>query len=89
MEPADVFVLIKSLEKDLVKYYGKLKEISRLKEISDVFLAMETQFNAHVNKIDKQRQMESMVPLNVESIYNLHNKIKGSLFDKPSHEKDT
>ncbi|MFH2130020.1 MAG: hypothetical protein ABIK68_06570 [bacterium] len=88
MEPIDAFGLVKSLEKDLARFYRKLRNITQLKELSDVFQAMEQQSSAHADRIDDQCKVMANTPLDVESIYGLHNKIKSSLFEKLSHEKD-
>jgi rubrerythrin len=89
MEPSALFKLITSLEDDLARFYAKLKNISSLNEFVKVFEKMEQQSRGHSNKIQKDAFSFEVKPLDCQPIYELHNKIKKTLFDKVTTQNDT
>jgi hypothetical protein len=88
MNPIDLFEVIKMLEKDLAKFYEKLRNVTQFQEFVEVFDTMAKHSNAHSQAISSRYQSIKLPELNLESIYKLHNQIKKSLFDQVTSEQN-
>lgn len=88
MYPIDLFEVVRMLEKDLAKFYEKLRNVTQFQGFVDVFDAMAKHSNAHSKAISSKCQDIKIPELNIESIYKVHNKIKKSLFDQVTSEQD-
>ena len=76
------------LEKDLAKFYEKLRNVTQLNEFVDVFESMSKHSTAHSKNIASKYQKVKIPELEVESVYKVHSQIKKSLFEKVTSEQD-
>jgi len=89
MEPKILFKLITELEDNLSEFYAKLKNVSSLNEYVKIFELMEQQSEGHSKKIRNNAEISNVKPLDSQPIYQLHNEIKKSLFNKVTKQSDT
>ncbi|MBU3915477.1 hypothetical protein KKA14_08065 [bacterium] len=88
MIPKELFEIIKMLEKDLAKFYEKLRKVTQLNEFVEVFELMSKHSSAHSNSIESKFENIKIPELEVESVYKVHSQIKKSLFEKVTSEHD-
>lgn len=88
MDPINVLKVFVRLEKDIAAFYGKLKNVSTVREFVDTYEKMERQSSAHAENILKDYKAFRIPDLDISPLIVLHNHVKENLLEEIKNEGD-
>ncbi len=83
-----IFEFIAELERDLAAFYGRLKGLSRFGRSAEVFDFMKDHSEGHSRQIERMVQKHEKPSLDRGFFLQVHEQIKGSLFDEITSAED-
>ena len=86
MEPMQILKIFARLENDLSTFYGKLKNVSMLREFMETFESMEKHSQAHSDRILSKYKAFKIPELKVDPLIILHNNVKENFMNEIKNE---